>query len=86
MAYFESNDPDAMKHMRSMFGPQQVDHQFRQAIQFCWMSLPPDRQNIDELEKEIRRISERALQNLREDWKSFDFETPPSSPPPQLDP
>jgi hypothetical protein len=35
------------------------------------MSLPPERQNVDEVEKEIRRIVERAIRNLREDSDSF---------------
>ena len=71
MAEFDPKDPDARERMRSFFSPQQVDQQIRQAIQFCWMSLPPERQNVDEVEKEIRRIVERAIRNLREDSDSF---------------
>jgi hypothetical protein len=68
---FDSRDPDAMKRMRAFFSPQQVDQQIRQAIQFCWMALPPEQQNVDEVEKQIRRIVERALRDLREDADSF---------------
>ena len=67
----DPNDPEGMKAMRGMFGPQQVDQQIRQAIQFCWMALPPDKQNVDEAEKQIRRIVDRALRDLREDSESF---------------
>jgi hypothetical protein len=81
MAYFEDKDPDASKRMRSMLGPQQVDNQIRQAIQMCWMSLPPERQNPDELEKELRRIFERAVSNLRDDWQSFEFGDRPNPGP-----
>jgi hypothetical protein len=71
MAMFDPKDPDAQERMRSFFSPQQVDQQIRQAIQFCWMSLPPERQNVDEVEKQIRRIVERAIRDLREDSDSF---------------
>jgi hypothetical protein len=67
----DSDDPDKLKKMHAYFGPQQVDHQIRQAIQFCWMALPPDRQNVDGVEKEVRRIVDRALRDLRDDYQSF---------------
>ncbi|NBC10730.1 MAG: hypothetical protein GVY24_03225 [Planctomycetes bacterium] len=68
---FDPDDPDAMKRMRSFFSPQQVDHQIRQAIDFCWMALPPDKQNVDEVEAQIRRIVDRALKDMREDSDHF---------------
>ena len=71
MKTFGPNDPDGGKGARAFFGPQQVDHQIREAIQFCWMVLPPERQNVDEVEKEIRRLVDRALRDLREDADSF---------------
>jgi hypothetical protein len=71
MATFESKDPEAEKKLRAMFGPAQVDQQVRQAIQLCWMMLPEDRKNVDELEKQLRRIVERAFQDLREDADAF---------------
>ena len=71
MEEFDPKDPDAMKRMRAFFSPQQVDQQIRQAIQFCWMALPPEQQNVDEVEKQIRRIVDRALRDLREDADSF---------------
>jgi hypothetical protein len=73
MAEFDPTDPDAMKRMRAFFSPQQVDHQIRQAIQFCWMGLPPERQKVEEVEKVIRRVVDRALRDLREDADSFGF-------------
>jgi hypothetical protein len=68
---FNSKDPDDRKRMRGLFSPQQVDQMVRQAIQFCWMSLPPEKQNVDEVEKQIRRIVDRALRDLRDDAESF---------------
>lgn len=68
---FDPNDADAKQRMRAFLTPQQVDHQIRQAIQFCWMSLPPEKQSVDEVEAQIRRIVDRALRDLREDANNF---------------
>ena len=68
---FDENDPEKMREMGAFFGPHQVDNQIRQAIQFCWMVLPADRRNVDGVEKEIRRLVDRALRDLRDDFESF---------------
>jgi hypothetical protein len=68
---FHENDPEKLGQLHAFFGPQQVDSQIRQAIQFCWMALPTGRKNVDGVEKEIRRIVDRALRDLRDDFKSF---------------
>ena len=44
-------DENAFEKMHEMFGPGQIDHFVRQAIQFCWMGLPKERRNVDELER-----------------------------------
>ena len=64
-------DEGALDKMREMFGPGQIDHFVRQAIQFCWMGLPKERRNVDELERQIRRIVDRALRDVREDFDQF---------------
>jgi hypothetical protein len=74
MAMFKSDDPNAENKMRHMFGPGQVDQQIRQAIQMCWMMLPKDKKNVDELEKQIRRLMERAIKDLRKDFNVFGLE------------
>ena len=68
-----SNDDgeDPANKMADIFGPAQIDHQIRQAVQFCWMALPKDRRTIDELESQIKRIVERALKDFREDNQAF---------------
>lgn len=68
---FDPNDPDSIDRIRKFLSPQQVDQSIRQAIQFCWMALPPEKQNINELEKQIRRIVDRALRDLKEDSEIF---------------
>jgi len=35
------------------------------------MMLPANRKTVDDVEKEFRRIADRALKNLREDSDSF---------------
>ncbi len=67
----DDNKRNPMEEMSEMFGPGHVDSAIRQAIQACWMALPKDRRNVAEVEKEIRRLVERALSNLEEDAKSF---------------
>jgi hypothetical protein len=57
--------------MADFFGPGQVDQFVRQAIQTCWMALPKDRKTPDELEKQVRRIVDRALKDFREDSEQF---------------
>ena len=41
------------------------DYTVRQAIEFCWMALPKERRNSDEVEKQFRRIPKRAQNILR---------------------
>jgi hypothetical protein len=72
---FDPNEPEQLRQMHAFFGPQQVDHQIRQAIQSCWMALPADRKTVDGVEKEIRRIVDRALKDLRDDYQSFGLPT-----------
>jgi hypothetical protein len=62
---------DAVEKMAEVFGPGQIDQMIRQGIQFCWMALSKDRRNVEELEKQIRRIVERALKDFREDQEQF---------------
>jgi hypothetical protein len=37
----------------------------------CWMALPKQRRNQDELDKQIRRVVDRALRDFREDSEAF---------------
>jgi hypothetical protein len=68
---FDPNDADAGKRMREFFTPQMVDQQIHSAIQSCWMMLPPERRSVEEVEKQLRRIVDRALKDLREDATAF---------------
>ena len=65
------DEEGAADRMAELFGPGQVDQGIRQAIQMCWMALPKERRTAEEVEKQIRRLVDRALQNLREDTAAF---------------
>lgn len=67
----DPGDEESFDKMRELFSPAQVDQSVRHALQLCWMMLPQDKRNIDELEREFRRIVDRALANLREDDQAF---------------
>jgi hypothetical protein len=69
----ESSNPyegDA-ERMADLFGPGQIDQSIRQAVQFCWVALPKERRTVEELEKQLRRLLERALKDFREDREAF---------------
>lgn len=65
-AFFNASDDESFVKLRKLFGPAQIDQQIRQAIHCCWMRLPENRRNIDELERQIRRLVDRALRDVRE--------------------
>jgi hypothetical protein len=62
---------DAADKISEFFGPGQIDQMIRHGIHYCWMALPKDRKNTDELEKQIRRLVDRALKDFREDREQF---------------
>jgi ATP-dependent Clp protease ATP-binding subunit ClpC len=72
----DMGDESAADKMQALFGPGQIDQYVRQAIQFCWMSLPKQRRTLEELETQIRRLVERALRDFREDSQAFGGESP----------
>ncbi len=71
LEHINPNDEEGAEKMRDLFGPTQIDHQIRQAIQFCWIGLPKEKKNVDEVERQIRRLVDRALRDLREDFDEF---------------
>ena len=67
----EAGVPPDREKFAGLFGPGQGDQSIRQVIQICWMVLPSERKNMDNLEREIRRIVDRALKDFREDQEQF---------------
>jgi BMFP domain-containing protein YqiC len=76
MAIFHSEDPEDFDKLRMVFGPEQIDQQIRQAIQSCWMMLPTEKKTVDDVERQIRRLVDRALRDLREDFDAFGLSGP----------
>lgn len=68
---FDPNDDESLDKMRDLFGPVHIDQLIRQAIQACWMLLPRGKRNVDETERHIRRMVDRAFKDMREDDKAF---------------
>ena len=70
---FEKIDPDNPEPSEAFreMAARGIDGLIRQAISFCWNALPKERRNADEVEKEIRRIVDRAMRDFREDSASF---------------
>jgi poly(3-hydroxybutyrate) depolymerase len=64
-------DEAGMERMTELFGPGHIDQTIRQAVHWCWMSLPKDRKNVDEVERQIRRLVDRAIRDFREDTEAF---------------
>ncbi len=67
-------DDDAQpgpEDLGSIFSPKWVDYMLRQAIALCWATLPRESRTATELQTQVWRIVERALQDQREDADVF---------------
>ena len=67
---FSASDENVEK-MREFFSPAQVDLSVRQVIQMCWMMLPKKKRNFENVEKEVRRLMERAIRDFKKDFDTF---------------
>ena len=67
----EIPDEEGGARMQEMFGPTAVDNLIRQAISMCWMCLPTEKRSIEEVERQLRRLLDRALQNAKDDGTEF---------------
>ena len=66
------DDPKkARQMMAAMMGPGHVDQSIRMAVHHCWMMLPEDKKTSAELERQLKRILERAIADFTEDMKEF---------------
>jgi hypothetical protein len=71
MAMFSPSDNEAEDKLSAFIGPTAVDQMVRQGINMCWISLPRDKRNVDEVERQVRRVVERALKDFRDDEAAF---------------
>jgi hypothetical protein len=65
--------------MKMFQNPAHLDQTVRQAVQLCWMVIPKERRNKEELETQFRRLVERALQDFAEDQAEFSQSQAPKS-------
>jgi hypothetical protein len=66
------SDPAAAAGFMEMFqNPAHLDQSVRQAVQLCWTVIPKERRTIEELQKQLRRVVERALKDFAEDKAEF---------------
>ena len=56
---------------RAFNNPGNLDQLIRQAFHMCWLTLPPDRRSIDEVERQMRRLFDRIIRDFREDCEEF---------------
>ena len=56
---------------RPLFSPNDPDQHVRHAIKSCWEILPEEIRNVDEVERQVRRIADRALRDFRDDFEGF---------------
>jgi hypothetical protein len=74
----EANDESSIEKYRQFVTPM-LDSHIRQSIQMLWFALPPTRRNVSEVEKEFKRIADRAFADLREDISAFGLPGPASA-------
>jgi len=56
---------------RPLVSPSDPDQQVRHAIKSIWAVLPEEIQNVSEVERQLRRIVDRALRDFRDDFEEF---------------
>jgi len=68
----DGEDPEkAREQMREFMGPGHVDQMVRHALQACWMALPHDKRDVDELKRQMTRLIDRAIRDMEEDQEAF---------------
>ncbi len=56
---------------RPLFSPNDPDQDIRHAIKSIWVVLPEEMRNVNEVERQIRRLVDRALRDFRDDFEEF---------------
>ena len=56
---------------RPHISPSDPDQDIRHAIKTCWVVLPEEMRNVNEVERQIRRLVDRALRDFRDDFEEF---------------
>jgi len=70
-SFCSGDNEDNEEQMREFLGAGQVDQMVRHAIQSCWMALPRDKRNTEELKRQLNRMIDRAIRDMEEDRREF---------------
>ena len=65
------DDPEALSNFLRRDLPDAAKDSISKAILFGWWLLPQDRRTVDNLERELRRLVDEALQYFRENTDRF---------------
>jgi hypothetical protein len=68
---FSEGDGDACQESARGMYASYVDHEIRQAVQFCWNALPKTRRTPQELQSQMQRVLDRALRDFQADIEEF---------------
>jgi hypothetical protein len=74
MYFSRSSGGEDEDKMRAFLGGGHVDSMVRQALQTCWMALPREKRNVEELKRQMQRLVDRAIDDLEEDRQAFEME------------
>jgi hypothetical protein len=69
-------DEQSLDSAREFFKPELVEQQLRNALLFCFLALPHDKRNLNDLEHEFRKSVERMLRELHEQGGRFSTTLP----------
>lgn len=72
----DSDDDDSKnphESFRKHMSPSQVDQSVRSALQMCWMMLPSKKKTPEDVEAQFRKLVDRAIRDMREDFDTFEF-------------
>ncbi len=71
VSQMSEEDERSAETTRRIFSPNDIDQEVRHAIKSCWAALPREKRNVDEVERQIRRLVDRALRDFRDDFEEF---------------
>jgi len=66
MAFYEPTNREREYHTGH------VDQMLRAAVYSCWMALPGQERNYDELKRQMNRLIDRVIRDMKEDKEIFE--------------
>ncbi len=66
------------KELVDAIGPCSVDSMIREAVKLCWILLPKEARSPEGLRRQILRLVDRALKDMKDDAEAFGIRLPDS--------